>query len=101
MMLGKGPCIKIKDLYSLTDPRVVQWMIRTAEKGKIPYQREVSPVGGTDAHAIQLVRSGVPVGCITVPARYAHSTSEMVDYSDVQNSVKLLTALLRSPIDLG
>ena len=101
MVLGKGPCIKIKDLYSLTDPRVVKWMIRTAEKNKIPYQREVAPVGGTDARAIQLVRSGVPVGCITIPARYAHSPSEMVDYSDVQNSVKLLTALLRTPIDLG
>jgi len=100
MMLGKGPCIKIKDLYSLTDPRVVQWMIRTAEDNKIPYQREVAPVGGTDARAIQLVRSGVPVGCITVPARYAHSPSEMVDYFDVMNSIKLLTALLRIPIDL-
>ena len=101
MMLGKGPCIKIKDLYSLTDPRVVQWMIRTAEKSRIPYQREVALVGGTDARAIQLVRSGVPVGCITIPTRYAHSPSEMVDYSDVQNSVKLLTALLRAPIDIG
>jgi len=101
LKLGEGPCVKIKDLYSLMDAQVVQWMTRTAEINKIPYQREVTPVGGTDARAIQLVRSGVPVGSITIPSRYAHSPSEMVDYSDVKNAVKLLTALLRTPIDLG
>jgi len=79
----------------------VQWMIRTAEKNKIPYQREVLLVGGTDARAMQITRAGVPVGCISIPVRYVHSPSEMVDYSDVQNSVKLLTALLNTKIDLG
>jgi len=101
MALGKGACIKFKDAGALSDPRVVQWMIRTAEKNKIPFQREVLLFGGTDARAMQLTRGGVPAGCISIPVRYVHSPSEMVDYSDVQNSVKLLTALLRSPIDLG
>jgi putative aminopeptidase FrvX len=100
MALGKGACIKIKDVGALSDPRVVQWMIETAEKNKIPYQREVLLVGGTEARAIQLTRAGVPAGCISIPVRYVHSPSEMVDYSDVQNSVKLLTALLRAPINL-
>ena len=101
MKLGGGACIKFKDNGALSDPRVVQWMIRTAEKHKIPYQREVLLLGGTDAHAIQLTRAGVPVGCISIPVRYVHSPSEMVDYTDVQSSVKLLTALLRTPIELG
>ena len=101
MKLGGGACIKFKDNGALSDPRVVQWMIRTAEKHKIPYQREVLLLGGTDAHAIQLTRAGVPVGCISIPVRYVHSPSEMVDYKDVQSSVKLLTALLSKPIELG
>ena len=100
MALGKGPCIKIQDMGMIADPRVVQWMIRTAEKNRIPYQREVLLIGGTDARAIQATRAGVPAGCISIPARYVHSPSEMVDYSDVQNAVKLLTALLRTQIDL-
>lgn len=101
MTLGKGPCIKIRDAGALSDPRVVQWMIRIAEKNKIPYQREVLLFGGTDARAMQGTRSGVPAGCISIATRYIHSPSEMVDYADVQNSVKLLTALLRAPIDIG
>ena len=100
MALGKGPCIKIQDVGMIADPRIVQWMIQTAEKNKIPYQREVLLIGGTDARAIQLTRAGVPAGCISIPVRYVHSPSEMVDYSDVQNAVKLLSALLRTPIDL-
>lgn len=100
MALGKGPCIKIQDMGMIADPRVVQWMIRAAEKHRIPYQREVLLMGGTDARAIQLTRAGVPAGCISVPVRYVHSPSEMVDYSDLQNAVRLLTAILHTPIDL-
>lgn len=101
MSLGKGPCIKIQDPGMIADPRVVQWMIRAAEKNKIPYQREVLLIGSTDARAIQVTRAGVPSGCLSIPTRYVHSPSEMVDYSDVQNSVKLLTAVLNTKIDLG
>jgi putative aminopeptidase FrvX len=100
MALGKGPCIKIQDVSMIADPRIVQWMIRAAEKNKIPYQREVLLIGGTDARAIQLTRAGVPAGCLSIPVRYVHSPSEMVDVSDIQNSVRLLTAVLRTPIVL-
>jgi putative aminopeptidase FrvX len=101
MALGNGPCVKFQDVGAISDPRVVQWMIAAAEKNKIPYQREVLLVGGTDAKAIQSVRAGVPIGCISIPVRYVHSPSEMVDIADVQNTVRLLTAVLRTPIKLG
>jgi len=100
MALGNGPCVKFQDGGTITDPRITQWMIRTAEKNKIPYQREVLLFGSTDAQAMQLAQAGVPVGCLSIPTRYVHSPSEMVDYTDVQNSVKLLTAILKTPIQL-
>ncbi|MBE7534472.1 MAG: M42 family metallopeptidase [Anaerolineales bacterium] len=101
MKLGAGPCIKFQDSGMIADPRVVQWMIRTAEKNKLPYQREVLLFGSTDARAMQLTRAGVPAGCLSIPTRYVHSPSEIVDFADVQNSVKLLTAMLRAKVDLG
>ena len=96
--LGKGPAVKVKDTGMLADPRIVQWMCSTAEKHRIPYQREVLEGGTTDARAIQMTRSGVPTGCLSIPCRYVHSPSEMVDYEDVQNSVKLMAALLSAPV---
>jgi tetrahedral aminopeptidase len=99
--LGKGPAIKIKDHIMLSDPKVVRWMENAAQKKGIPTQREVLTGGSTDARAIQLTRSGVPTGGLVIPCRYVHSPSEMVEYDDVENAVKLLTAMLDAPIDLG
>ena len=96
--LGKGPAVKVKDSGMLADPRIVEWMGRTAEKRRIPYQREVLDGGSTDARAIQMSRSGVLAGCLSVPCRYVHTPSEMVDYEDVLNSVKLMVALLSAPL---
>ncbi len=96
--LGKGPAVKIKDPGMIADPRIVAWMIKGAEKAKIPYQREVSELGSTDARALQLSRAGVMAGNISVPCRYVHSPSEMVDYDDVQKTIKLLVALLSKEI---
>lgn len=93
--LGQGPAIKIMDTGMLAHPGVVDWMIRTAETLGIPYQREVLQGGSTDARAIQLSRAGVPSGCLSIPCRYVHTPSEMVDWEDVQHAKQLLIALLK------
>jgi putative aminopeptidase FrvX len=99
--LGKGPAIKVRDSGMLSDPRVVNWMVTTAEKAHLPYQLEILEMGSTDAAAIQLTRAGVPAGCLSIPCRYVHSPSEMVDYDDVQNAVRLMVDLLKDPVELG
>ena len=96
--LGDGPAIKVRDGGMLADPRVVDWMVSTAESCEIPYQLEILEGGTTDARAIQVTRAGVPAGCLSVPCRYIHSPSEMVDFWDVQESVQLLVALLSNPV---
>lgn len=98
--LGQGPAIKVRDSGMLSDPRVVDWMVRSAEKAKLPYQLEVLVGGTTDARAMQLTRAGVPAGCISIPCRYIHAPSEMVDLDDVQHAVKLLLTMLSKPIKL-
>jgi len=98
--LGDGPAIKVRDASFIADPRLVDWMVKTAEGAGIPYQMEVLEAGGTDGRAIQLTRGGVPAGCISIACRYIHSPSEMVDTDDVENAVKLLVQLLSAPITL-
>jgi endoglucanase len=100
MKLGAGPCIKVMDGRMLAHPGIKNLLIDTAEAAGIPYQLEVLDRGTTDAAAIQLARSGVPAGCISIACRYAHTQSEMVDMDDVENSVKLLLAMLEKPINL-
>ncbi|MGI5915359.1 MAG: M42 family metallopeptidase [Anaerolineae bacterium] len=100
VVLGKGPAVKVKDYGMLAHPAVKDWMIETAENAGIPYQIEVLELGSTDARAMQVSRAGMPAGCLSVPCRYVHTPSEMVEYEDVLNSVRLLRAMLSNEITL-
>jgi endoglucanase len=94
--LGKGPAIKVQDTGMISHPVVRELLVQRAEAGHIPYQLEVLEGGSTDAAAMQLTRAGVPAGCISIPCRYVHSPSEMVDERDVENGVRLLLEVLQA-----
>jgi putative aminopeptidase FrvX len=98
--LGGGPAIKVMDSGMLTHPGVKAWMVSTAQRAGIPFQIEVFDRGSTDARAMQLSRGGVPAGCLSIPCRYVHTQSEMVDAGDVEQSVRLLVAMLSAEIAL-
>ncbi len=99
--LGKGPAIRVRDGSTLFDPSIVDWMVRTAEAARLPFQLEVVEKEYTGGRAMQLTHAGVPVGCLSLPCRYMHSASEMVDFQDLQNGVRLMLELLRQPFQTG
>jgi endoglucanase len=98
--LGKGPAIKVKDGRMLASPEVIDLMEKAARRASVPYQREILTGGTTDAAAMQLVRAGVRAGCLSVPCRYVHTTSETVHLDDVENGVKLMVELLSRPLTI-
>jgi endoglucanase len=98
--MGDGPAIKVMDHGMLAHPGVKRWMADTAAKNKIPYQMEILTFGTTDARAMQLAHEGSAAGALSIPCRYVHTPSEMVSYSDVQNAVKLLLAMVSGPAKL-
>lgn len=98
--LGHGVAIKVIDHSMITPPQVKQWMSKTAETYQIPYQWEVLEFGGTDSGAIHLTKGGIPSGVLSIPTRYVHSPSEMIDRNDVEAAVNLLVALLEGPAEL-
>ena len=95
--LGEGPAIKVKDSSVICHPFIIEKMTAAANKHGIPYQFEVLERGGTDAGAIHLSREGVPSGALSIPCRYIHSPSEMIDLDDLENAVSLLNHLLQEP----
>ncbi len=98
--LGQGPAIKVRDSGMLSDPRVKDLLVQRAQEAKLKAQLEVLEGGTTDAASMQVARGGLPVGCISIPTRYLHTPSEMVDMGDVQASVQLLLEVLQKPIEL-
>lgn len=92
--LGAGPAIYVADSATLSDPRLVHYLIKTAEEHKIPYQIRQPGGGGTDAGAIHKQREGIPSVSVSVPGRYHHSPASIVRLSDWQHTWELvLTAL--------
>ncbi|NBB79484.1 MAG: M20/M25/M40 family metallo-hydrolase [Verrucomicrobia bacterium] len=79
------------------NPVIFEHIVRAAKKNKIPYQVEAdSRPTGTDARAIQVAQSGIATGLLSIPLRYMHTPSEMVDLEDVEHTVQLLVAVARS-----
>jgi putative aminopeptidase FrvX len=94
--LGAGPAIYIADSGTLSDPRLVRYMVETAEEFKIPFQIRQPGGGGTDAGAIHRQREGIPSISVSVPGRYHHSPASIVRLSDWQHTCNLVaTALWR------
>ena len=72
------------------NPKVTDALIKAAKKLKIPYQMDTDArPTGTDARAIQMARGGVATGLVSIPLRYMHTPSEIVDLEDVERCVQL------------
>lgn len=96
--LGKGAAIKVKDSSVICHPGLKNYLVKLAQENHIPYQLEVLERGGTDSGAIQMTRQGIIAGVISVPCRYVHSPSEMVDMDDVEACVNLAKVFCESQV---
>jgi len=94
--LGKGPAITVMDRSFIADRRLVRLLVDTAEANGIPYQIKQPGVGGTDAGAIHLARTGVPSVAIAVPCRYIHAPVSLLSLEDFDRLVALMKATLRA-----
>ncbi len=87
--LGEGAAIKVMDYSVITSREVREKLIELAKENDIKYQLEIMTEGGTDAGVIHFAGNGVKTGGISIPTRYIHSPSEMVDKGDMDACVKL------------
>ena len=90
-MIGRG---------STLSPKVFELLVEAAEEAGIEHTIEASGrSSGTDADAIQISRSGIPTGLVSIPLRYMHSPVEMVDLADVEATVALIAAFAESLVE--
>ena len=97
-VLGKGAAIKILDKSALSSPEVVRKMTGVAEEKSIPHQKDILTGGGTDAGAMAGVRRGMMVGGVSVPCRYTHSPTELMDKNDLKACADLVVALAETEL---
>ncbi len=93
--LGRGPAISVADHSIIVNPSLVTFMEEVAKTLNIPWQHKVPLFGSTDAGAIHLAGKGVLTGILSVPCRYIHSPSGVLDLQDFEHTVSLAIELIR------
>ncbi|TYR80584.1 M42 family metallopeptidase [Priestia megaterium] len=93
--LGHGPLITFLDSSMVPNTKLRNFVIEVAEEHNIPYQVDVMLGGGTDGGKFHLHKKGVPTLVIGAASRYIHSHTSMVSKQDLENGVKLLTAVIK------
>ena len=94
--IGKGPAITIADKSIICSPKVNERLIKNAEHKNIPYQFKKPAYGGTDAGKIHISREGVPSSVVSVPCRYIHSPTSLLNLEDLINTIHLIEAFIRN-----
>jgi putative aminopeptidase FrvX len=100
--LRGGPAVKVMDFHGrgslngLLVPRfLVEWVEAAAGEAGIATQREV--VVGVVTDGTYLGALDVPAAALSIPARYTHSSQEVVAVSDVEAAADLCEHLARGP----
>jgi putative aminopeptidase FrvX len=93
--MGGGPSILTFDASMIPNQAFKSFVIETAEKERIRHQLSVVAKGGTDAGKFQFSQAGCPSMVIGVPTRHIHSHSAVADLSDIDETVKLVVALVK------
>jgi endoglucanase len=92
--LGQGAGIYLIDNRTVSDPLLVRFLIKLAGENDIRFQRNLG--GGTDASEIQRTKSGARALTIGAPTRYMHSTTQLCHKDDIEETVRLLVAILEN-----
>jgi endoglucanase len=86
--LGKGPVVFRGPNMN---PHVVDRLLAASRAKEIPIQLAASGrATPTDANALQVTRSGVATGLVSVPNRYMHSAVETISLSDADRTADLI-----------
>lgn len=95
-LLGKGPALSWMDGTAIVPEGLRRHLEGLAESAGIPYQYRTLTTAGTDAGQIHLARGGVPTAVVSVPCRYIHSGSGLINRHDYEAALRLVGLFVES-----
>ncbi|WP_303823621.1 M42 family metallopeptidase [Ruminococcus flavefaciens] len=92
--LGGGPVVSFMDRHTIYDKELYRLAFDIAKENGFPCQTKTMIAGGNDAGAIHISGKGVRTIAVSLPCRYLHSPSSVIEYADMENSYKLVKSLI-------
>ena len=92
--IGEGPMIGFSPLHTHS---LSKELCSLAEKENIPFQYEImNGRTGTHADELAVTAGGRKSGLVSIPEKYMHTATEVVEDCDILNTAELLTAYVIS-----
>lgn len=99
-VLGDGAVILYRDRRTMYDRELYNLAVSVADENNIKWQTKTKIAGGNDSGAIQSSRCGVRIIAVSVPCRYLHSPSTVMDADDYDSCERLVKKLAEAVIEL-
>ncbi|MBR1823987.1 MAG: M42 family metallopeptidase [Ruminococcus sp.] len=98
--VGGGPVVSFMDRSTMYDKELYRLAFDTAKELGIPCQTKTMVAGGNDAGAIHKSGKGVRTIAVSLPCRYLHSPSSVIEFADMENSYTLVKNLAKRIAEL-
>ncbi|NSW90451.1 MAG: M42 family metallopeptidase [Firmicutes bacterium] len=92
--MGEGPALTLMDGGTYADKNFVNYIYSLAKRKNIDVQFKQTATGGNDGAKIQRTGKGAKVAIISVPCRYIHSPSSIMNKKDYEGCKKLASCIL-------
>lgn len=93
--MGLGPSITTYDSSMIPNQELLEFVLKTAEATRTPYQLSQIARGGTDAGIIHISNQGCPSLVIGIPTRHIHAHAGLLSLTDTENAIKLLVEVIK------
>ena len=95
-LFGEGPALSVRDMGTCYDDDFNKFIINLAKNNSVKYQLKKTHRGGNDSSAVQSSGIGVKTAVISLPVRYIHSPTSIVNIDDYNNGLKLTGLIIDS-----
>lgn len=92
-LLGEGATVSFMDNSTVYNHQLFKRAFEIAKEKGIKAQVKTAVAGGNNAGAIHKTAGGIKTLTVSVPCRYLHSPSCVINYNDAVESMRLLKAL--------
>lgn len=93
-VLGQGPVLSFMDRGAVYDKALYDTAMALAARENIRVQPKAGVFGGNEARHVQSAADGARVLAVSIPCRYIHSPSNVASLADIDETLRLLRALI-------
>jgi endoglucanase len=102
LKLGKGVAITMIEASgrgTIVPQKVRKIMLEAAKKNNISHQVDIIDGGMTDGAIVYTNREGILTGILSIPTRYIHAPSSVFNIKDIESTIKLAVATIKSVVE--